>query len=76
MVEVGGSNPPGPTKIFKPLFLLDFIFSESCVLACFSASTLPRRGSDQSFKRLAEEEIRLRFIVSCIPQVKRFLFVR
>ena len=36
MVEVGGSNPPGPTKIFNSLLLLDLLcFSEPCVLAAF-----------------------------------------
>jgi len=58
------------------MFLLNFIFPKSRVLACFCVWTLPLKGSDHSFQRLAEEEIRIRFIVSCIPQVERFVSVR
>ena len=44
MVEVGGSNPPGPTKFSGLCFLFNF-FSEPCVLACLSTWTLPSKDN-------------------------------
>ena len=46
MVEVGGSNPPGPTKFSSFCFYSILFFLASRVLVCFCVWTLPLKGID------------------------------
>ena len=46
MAEVGGSNPPGPTKFSSFCFYSILFFLDSRVLVCFCVWTLPLKGID------------------------------
>ena len=65
MVEVGGSNPPGPTKFLNFCFYSILFFQN-------------RPFWHVSVRRpyRAKVAIQVSFIVSCTPEVKCFVFVQ